>query len=129
MQLLYGFNTSLRCANNHSKNNKERTMALIKNLKAKAVTARISMSLPEQVLRRLDAYRLYLGEVNGYLPDRAETIEQFLLYVFSEDKAFTKWYQPANAAQAARLDALQNKDAPAPSFAAKPEESSHLAYE
>ena len=104
-------------------------MALIKNLKAKAATARISVSVPEPVLRKLDAYRLYLGEVNGYQPDRAETIEQFLLYVFSEDKAFAKWLQPTNAAQAARIDALQNKDAPAPSSAAKSEEPSRLAYE
>jgi len=96
-------------------------MALIKNLKAKAVTMRISMSLPEQVLCRLDAYRLYLGEVNGYLPDRAQTIEQFLLYVFGEDKAFTKWHQPTNAAQAARIDALQNKDASVLGSASKSE--------
>jgi len=43
--------------------------------------------------------------------------------------SFAKWHQPANAAQAARIDALQNKDAPAPSSAAKPDEPPHLAYE
>ena len=106
-------------------------MALIKNLKAKPATARISVSLPEPVLRKLDAYRVYLGEVNGYLPDRAETIEQFLLYVFGEDKAFAKWYRADDKAQAARIDALQNKDAPAPvpSSAARPDEPPHQAYE
>lgn len=106
-------------------------MALIKNLKARPVNARISVSLSEPVLSKLDAYRVYLGEVNGYLPDRAETMEQFLLYVFGEDKAFTKWFQPANAAQTARIYALQNKDAPAPaqSSAARAEEPAHLAYE
>jgi hypothetical protein len=106
-------------------------MALIKNLKAKPATARISLSLPEPVLRRLDAYRVYLSEVNGYLPDRAETVEQFLLYVFGEDKAFAKWFNAAGAELDARIDGLQNKDAPTStsSPAARLDEPPGLSYE
>jgi hypothetical protein len=105
-------------------------LALIKNLKAKPATARISVSLTEPVLRKLDGYRLYLGEVNGYLPDRAQTIEQFLLYVFGEDKAFVKWYLPSDPEQYAMIDSLQKRDArAAPGPARSSEDPQNLSYE
>lgn len=88
-------------------------MALIKNIQKKEDSVRFAVTFPESVLRRFDAYRLYLESETTYLPTRAEAAEQFFKYVFAEDKGFGKWYRPEDATQAAAVEALAKKDATA----------------
>ncbi|WP_036171695.1 hypothetical protein [Massilia sp. 9096] len=87
-------------------------MSILSKFKKKDDTTRLSVTISVPTMRNIDGFRLYAQKNGaGYLPTRAEVIENGLAFTFGEDKVFPKFLKDGGAALQAEIDALQSAEA------------------